>query len=672
MITTMTTQAQNGANGSMGILENTDVDVDSPDNGSSSLSEIDVEDPSDDDHEAIALQLSRSRRNEDMEVDSEAETEKLEKTPLKPHIIVDAATQDKTPSKLSTVMTREALEDTPGDLESLLDAELPDSPSPVDHEARASQSPTPVDGKINLGKRKRPSPGASSMSDLPLDEPLPKRTHTLADDLQLKLLEAENRASESLPEVDAEDQPVDTTGSTQDAQDDEVESHLNEAAEEELRPAPRGKSAARGKGRRKGRKDAVLQDADTPAEISDTPIREAEEPVEEDREEEDDPSHDEEVLKRKIALEALTNVEKDFIGFRDRLLQEQIDQVDVELSLLQQPNSTHVAYLAQLACVDERRDEKIRHENALLKYNLQALVNKTIAERGQLLSQYFQDVREIRDNAIDRCYKEVYTLQKERRRYGMEESSTRLYSNRKPELMQEQQARNMEVSVLAGIAKHVGFPAAPEMSALSAHEIQRDLEAMEITRQPSSGLIRPQPIQDRTPASEQFIERTPWANPQHPAHAAGSVKAFHSQGTTSGFATPAQQRRVGEPTTVNGSASTIEMASNPPSSAAHTMHHYADVPVETPVPVNRIVNLGIKDMERIQTTHNSSQPGPSMTPFGQGSPPHQAQSDFGSNRQVLQARRGSTSTPRAMGEGLGQAPARTAIVAGSSVGRFSS
>ena len=73
-------------------------------------------------------------------------------------------------------------------------------------------------------------------------------------------------------------------------------------------------------------------------------------------------------------------------------------------------------------------------------------------------------------------------------------------------------------------------------------------------------------------AEERFLEQTPWANPQHPAH--NSRVHVRSSTQTPRFAsnlymTPAaQQRRLDAVGAPNGSASTVEMPSNPPSSAA--------------------------------------------------------------------------------------------------------
>lgn len=42
----------------------------------------------------------------------------------------------------------------------------------------------------------------------------------------------------------------------------------------------------------------------------------------------------------------------------------------------------------------------------------------------------------------------------------------------------QQSAYNREVSVLSGVAKHVGFPAAPEMEGARPSEVDSDMQAM--------------------------------------------------------------------------------------------------------------------------------------------------------------------------------------------------
>lgn len=73
---------------------------------------------------------------------------------------------------------------------------------------------------------------------------------------------------------------------------------------------------------------------------------------------------------------------------------------------------------------------------------------------------------------------------------------------------------------------------------------------------------------DEAAAEEQFLESTPWANPRHPSH----QEARYGPGPSRvpSYQTPAGQRRVVDLTAPNGSASTIEANSNPPS--ANTMN----------------------------------------------------------------------------------------------------
>ena len=70
-----------------------------------------------------------------------------------------------------------------------------------------------------------------------------------------------------------------------------------------------------------------------------------------------------------------------------------------------------------------------------------------------------------------------------------------------------------------------------------------------------STLARPRPA-----AEEQFLEQTPWANPQHPLHQrVNPAQRQISQGARpfSPFSTPASRRPLADPDAANGSASTI-------------------------------------------------------------------------------------------------------------------
>jgi len=165
-------------------------------------------------------------------------------------------------------------------------------------------------------------------------------------------------------------------------------------------------------------------------------------------------------------------------------LSEQIRQMDHELEMLQESNSTHPEYLAQMRCIDARRDEKMRYDNLLLKFDIQALRTKTTAERQTCHSQFFQEVRKIKDEALESAWEGLFALQRDRRSWGADTSDfTMLYHPSRSAQIRQQTARNLEVSILAGIAKHVGFPSAPTVTGLSASEIDRDFQVMGVSTQ---------------------------------------------------------------------------------------------------------------------------------------------------------------------------------------------
>ena len=75
---------------------------------------------------------------------------------------------------------------------------------------------------------------------------------------------------------------------------------------------------------------------------------------------------------------------------------------------------------------------------------------------------------------------------------------------------------------------------------------------------------------DEAAAEEQFLQSTPWANPRHPSHQETRFPIDPSR--VSSYQTPAGQRRMIDPAAPNGSASTIEANSNPPSSNTHNLN----------------------------------------------------------------------------------------------------
>lgn len=150
--------------------------------------------------------------------------------------------------------------------------------------------------------------------------------------------------------------------------------------------------------------------------------------------------------------------------------------------MLTSDNPTHPEYLAMLQCLEERRSEKIRISNLEMQFKMSVLRHRAVAERAQIMSQFYQAVRESREKVLEELGQEWYEIQQERRRvantipdYGIRFPATR------GQAVRNAMAYNKEVSVLSGFAKHVGFPAAPSINGASDEQLDADLEAIQVS-----------------------------------------------------------------------------------------------------------------------------------------------------------------------------------------------
>ncbi|KAL8903326.1 MAG: hypothetical protein Q9171_007443 [Xanthocarpia ochracea] len=270
----------------------------------------------------------------------------------------------------------------------------------------------------------------------------------------------------------------------------------------------------------------------------------------------DNINRDEETSTRKeSAMHSLNAMERCFTSLREKLFDERLAKLDTELAMLAEPNVTHSELLGMNQVLEQRRDEKIQHENTLLKYKLGSLQNKSKAEKAQVHGQYMQSVRDIRDWNLEQVNKEWYQIHKER--LGRENNVPEymyLFPARRSQQITHQTAYNKEISLLSGIAKYRGFPAAPEICGAKPSEIQSDFEKMGIAVQQPSALGARHPPSLRaslsasavlqrstTVADEYFLEQNPWANPQYRAHLHRQASALSR--TASPSAVPAAQKR---------------------------------------------------------------------------------------------------------------------------------
>lgn len=166
-----------------------------------------------------------------------------------------------------------------------------------------------------------------------------------------------------------------------------------------------------------------------------------------------------------------------------RLYENRLSQLAHELELLAKPTCTHPEFLAQIQAVNARRNEKTQLEKVELGYRLKALRTKSRAERCQYFSQYFQTVREARDRRLEELGQQWYRINRERRQLQSSEPEfTCKFPTKRSDQILHQRAYNMEVSILSGIAKYVGFPAAPEPKLLQDTGSNEDLRNMRVSR----------------------------------------------------------------------------------------------------------------------------------------------------------------------------------------------
>ncbi|KAL8712413.1 MAG: hypothetical protein Q9220_003261 [cf. Caloplaca sp. 1 TL-2023] len=334
---------------------------------------------------------------------------------------------------------------------------------------------------------------------------------------------------------------------------------------------------------------------------------------------------EESTTKKKLALESLGAIEKCFASLRDKLFDERLSKFNTELAMLAEPTVKHPELLGMMEALERRRQEKIRYENTLLKYKLGALQNKSKAEKAQIHGQYMQSVRESRERNLEQANKEWYQIHKERRSRedDVPEYSYQFPTRRSQQII-HQTAINKEVSLLSGIAKYRGFPAAPEIRGATPGEIDADLEKMGIVPQPAASLTRPPPLlranlsaqaglqRPKSTAEEHFLEQNPWANPQHPAHLHRQASALSR--TASPFATPLLTKQPSEANLASVPKSTAAEKRNRPKLSAALMSH-ANHQITDDNAVEQRIDAGVAHAPQAATASiPPSVPSESLTP----------------------------------------------------------
>jgi Sds3-like len=450
-------------------------DVDQDDDRSSSLSELE-------DDEADNLESDAVGEGSAVEGDSEAETERLEESP-------DKRSGTKafriTPSKLA----QSSQADERPEIESLTSESVISSPASSNEDLDNLSDAPAEDEEIEVVRNQNQSPTKRKREDEEEDEEEQgrarrRRTGSIASDGMKSDGESDADDIPSQPSRDASVEPGVEIGVAEDDQeeeedepeDEEQKADSNEEAVEKPKPG-RGRTS-----RRRGKQEEPLQGEQ---EIEDDVVagEESDDDVEVEVDDAETAAKNEELqAKRMAAMEALTALERHFAALRDRLYDERIAAINQELSQLAEHVPSHPELLRQLEAVRKYRDDKFEVEQKLLVYKIGALKNKSVAERSQIHSAYFQTVRDIRERHLERLSEHFSQIQRDRFRSETAiPSYTIPFPERRSKRITQQMVYNKEVSILAGVAKYVGFPAAPELSQSHPKEMEEDMQKMGVS-----------------------------------------------------------------------------------------------------------------------------------------------------------------------------------------------
>lgn len=129
-------------------------------------------------------------------------------------------------------------------------------------------------------------------------------------------------------------------------------------------------------------------------------------------------------------------------------------------------------------CLDDRLNERMRQIEKEHELEVKAHERLAVARRAEIWDNFYQHVREKREEVLEALNAEWFGIQNRRRSVHSVQDYGLLFPATPAQRMRNAVAYNSEVSILSGIAKHRGFPAVPPMRGASAQEIDDDLEAI--------------------------------------------------------------------------------------------------------------------------------------------------------------------------------------------------
>ncbi|RDA94150.1 hypothetical protein CP533_6586 [Ophiocordyceps camponoti-saundersi (nom. inval.)] len=536
--------------------------------------------------------------------DTEAETERLYDTPKSQRqrdILVDQLGNfDPSSGKLRRPTPADADDNNREDAPLLGEDELSEPNQAAGSDALAKDTDkngTNVDDPVTLDSQERKRKRSPQADQSGSDEPLRKRTGSVAA--------ATATAGQDIPKNEAaiaSENPQRTV-----VEDPPSESSNRDTADEAPERETRAAKSTRSSSKRKAPppEDAIAE-ADSDTRDDHAVEDEAENPEEEvnggvDEEMDAAVKNIEEMERKHAAFRDWTHIEDMFNIFRERLYKDRLQRLEEEERSLLADEPTHPEYLSMKKCIDDRLNKRVHEIDTEHELRMRAHERRAVAQRAQIWSQFFQTVREKREQALEKLNQQWYEVQSARRSTHSLSDYGLLFPKEPAQRLRNAVAYNTEVSTLAGLAKHVGFPAGPELKGASAAEVDADLNAIEHVRRGRRRQSAHHHARDEYqtptfsrlgPAGEQFLKDTPWANPNHSAHKLHQQQPGPADGPPRRVAqpvsapTPAEAKASLEgpspvhrsPALPNGMTDSPDMARNILSQAAHQMRRVSSIP----------------------------------------------------------------------------------------------
>lgn len=168
-------------------------------------------------------------------------------------------------------------------------------------------------------------------------------------------------------------------------------------------------------------------------------------------------------------------------GNPHRLYKDRLEKLESEEQALTADVPYHPEYLNMKQCLDELHEEKLQKINKEYELILEANDRVAVARRAIIWGQFYQGIREARERMLSELNKERHETQSARRNPHRAPDYALLFPPAPAQRTRNAVAYNTEVSILSGMAKHIGFPAAPPMRGASVGEIEEDIEAIRVS-----------------------------------------------------------------------------------------------------------------------------------------------------------------------------------------------